>query len=361
LHLGTAALLDFHARHHDDEALVLATIVSTQGSTYRKPGAMMLIAADDSYEGLISGGCLEGDLLEHASGVFEDGIPKSVVYDMHSDEDLVWGLGIGCDGAIELLLVRLQREFHQSLLNGIARSLSLRQRVLFSLLTASENSEWHKGSIATVDEEGGRIGDQRLASLTAKKIQSGWPYERYIREKGTDTEAMMINLVPKPRILLCGGGPDARPMALQAETLGWDCLVADHRAAYANPDRFAAATKVILCRPESISERIDLSEIDAAVIMSHHLESDAAYLRQLAPQVASGSLSYLGVLGPVARRNRLREMAECPDVLVHGPVGLDIGAELPEAIALAVAAEIHAVLNDRDGQSLTTGPVGDGA
>jgi xanthine dehydrogenase accessory factor len=117
----------------------------------------------------------------------------------------------------------------------------------------------------------------------------------------------------------------------------------------------------VLCRPEALADATDLEAIDGAVIMSHHLENDAAYLRQLAPFAQAGSLRYLGVLGPAARRNRLREMAEAPDVLIHGPVGLDIGAELPESIALAVAGEIHAVFNGRDGQSLTTGPVGDGA
>ena len=360
MHLGTAALLDFHARHHDDEALVLAIIVATKGSTYRKPGAMMLIAADDSYEGLISGGCLEGDLLEHASEVFSDGAPKRVVYDMHSDKDLVWGLGIGCDGVIDLLLVRLDRYFHQALFDGIGEALTRRSKVMFALVTTSEVSEWPIGSIASVDGKGGQLGDERLATLVSNKLQNVWPDERFICEKKSAFETMLINLTPRPQILLCGGGPDAAPIALQAAALGWDCLVVDHRPAYAAEDRFPQGTVVILCRPNSLADAVDLSQVDAAVIMSHHLESDAAYLRHLAPMVDSGSLAYLGILGPVARRNRLREMADCPDVLVHGPVGLDIGAELPEAIALAVAAEIHAVLNDRDGQSLTTGPVGDG-
>ena len=361
MHLGTAALLDFHARHPDDDALVLATIVSTQGSTYRKPGAMMLIASDGTYEGLISGGCLEGDLLEHAAQVFATGDAKKVVYDMYSDEDLVWGLGIGCDGIIELLLTRLDREQHSNLLGGIARSLNDRQRARFALVTGSEDMNLPVGAFAAKDSQGKRFGDEALWRRVLKHAEPEWPDIRFELVEDSGITVALINLEPRPRLLLCGGGPDARPVAQQALALGWECIVVDHRSAYADSARFPEDTKVILGRPQALSERVRLSEIDAAVTMSHHLESDAAYLGQLAPLVERGTLKYLGVLGPVARRKRLREMARCPDVLVHGPVGLDIGAELPEAIALAIAAEIHAVLNDRDGQSLTTGPVGDGS
>lgn len=355
MHLGTAALLEFHARHRDDDALVLVTITATKGSTYRKPGAMMLIAPDDAYAGLISGGCLEGDLLQHARGVFDEGGAKRVVYDMHSDEDLVWGLGIGCDGVIELLLQRLERRRHQSLFDRIGRALADRRRVLLALVTESEDPDFPAGAVAVVVEAGERYGEARLAAIAAEQVAAGWPQARYLRLEFSSTNAMFINLQPQPRILLCGGGPDAVPIALQARALGWQCVVADHRPAYAVAVRFPPATQVILTRPESLADKTDLSGIDAAVIMSHHLESDAAYLRQLSPLAVNGALRYLGVLGPTARRERLREMAGAGKVLIRGPVGLDIGAELPEAIALAVAAEIHAELNGRDGHSLTTG------
>ncbi len=102
MHLGTPALLQFACLRPADEPLVLATIVGTGGSTYRKRGAMMLIARDGAYEGLVSGGCLEGDLLEHAARVFDSGEPASVTYDLAAGDDLVWNLGIGCDGVIHL-------------------------------------------------------------------------------------------------------------------------------------------------------------------------------------------------------------------------------------------------------------------
>jgi len=359
LHLGTAALLDFHARHRDDEALVLVTITSTRGSTYRKPGAMMLIAADHSFEGLISGGCLESDLLQHASRVFEDGDARPVIYDMHSDDELVWGLGIGCDGVIELLLERLDRDFHQPFFGGIQRALAKRRRMLLTLITDTERSGLSLGTIAAVDSAGESFGDARLSGHIKDRQGAAWPEGRFERRQIEGAKVMFINLAPQPRILLCGGGPDAGPIAAQVQALGWQCQVVDHRPAYAAAGRFPSGTEVTLCRPESLGETLSLAEFDGAVIMSHHLESDAAYLRHLAPLADAGLLQYLGVLGPVARRNRLKEMADCGGLLIHGPVGLDIGAELPESIALAVMAEIHAVFNARDGQSLTTGPVGD--
>lgn len=353
MHLGTNALLRFHARHRDDGALVLATIVATEGSTYRKPGAMMLISRGGDYEGLISGGCLEGDLLEHAAVVFESGEPKEVTYDMHADEDIVWGLGIGCDGLIRLLLQRLEGDFHRALFDGMARALSGRRRVLLALATESSEGGWPKAAIATVDEAGTACGDRRLADLIRGRLVNGWPGFRYERVEDEAHNLMLINLTPVPRVLLCGGGPDAVPAACQFAGLGWECVIADHRQAFARADRFPPGVEVVLGSPGNLSEHVDLSAIDAAVVMSHHLENDAAYLRRLAPLAEAGSLKYLGVLGPAARRKRLADMADCTGVLIHGPVGLDIGAELPESIALSLAAEIHAALNHRDGQSLT--------
>ena len=150
-------------------------------------------------------------------------------------------------------------------------------------------------------------------------------------------------------MLVCGAGPDAVPVAEAFSRLGWDVVVADHRSAFARAGRFPPGCTVRHQRQEALHEHVDLDAIDAAVLMTHHLESDAEYLRQLHGR----PLRYLGVLGPQARRRRLCGMAGCGEDSLHGPVGLDIGAELPASIALSIAAEVHAVLNRRDGRSLT--------
>jgi len=361
VHLGTNALIRFFLQHRDDTSLVLVTVIGIEGSTYRKPGAMMLISEDEQYEGMISGGCLEGDLLHHASKVFETGTASLVTYDMHADEQLVWSLGLGCDGIIHLLLQRLDNPKGFEFLHFLQKSLAARKGVVAGLVTSSVNEDMAIGSLAMVNSDDQTAGPELMTQLVSQATSSGKPDWRYrnIRHGDSDSDSdrdgdgdgdlMLIHVPPYPRVLLCGAGPDAVPVARQLRMLDWDCHLADHRPAFAREDRFAAGCVVSQTRPEALDDAVDLAEIDAAVIMSHHLENDAAYLRVL----ASSPPRYVGVLGPSARRDRLLKMAECEGLEVFGPVGLDIGAEMPEAIALAIAAEIHAVLNRRDGHSLT--------
>jgi len=358
MHLGTGALLKFFQAHRDDQSLVLVSITATEGSTYRKPGAMMLISQDHAYEGMISGGCLESDLLHHAAEVFSSGIPKSVIYDMHAGDELVWGLGLGCDGVIHLLLQRLDRRDGFASLEFIRQSLQARLPVLMALVTASTRPELPAGLIGLYSRNGQTQGHEHLVQQCAALGHSSWPGWRQQLLNRPGHTVMLVNILPTPRILLCGAGPDAVPVARQVDGLGWECVVVDHRPAFARAERFPAGCRVIHCRPEVLQEHLDANEPDAAVIMSHHLENDASYLRQLTHRTRTVALRYVGTLGPAARRERLKEMAQCPKQLVYGPIGLDIGAELPESIALSIVAEIHAALNQRDGQSLTTGPVG---
>jgi len=352
VHLGIPALLDFYRTHAGEDSLVLVTIIATEGSTYRKPGAMMLISRDDSFEGMISGGCLEGDLLHHAAEVFNSGQAKFVTYDMHAGDDLVWSLGLGCDGIIHLMLQRLDRQRDFEFLEQLESSHAARCAVLLALTTQS-NDSLPLASSALLDRAGNTCGEPALLGILQDNSQQGWPDWRYRKicdtENGEAGETIMVNIPPQTRVLVCGAGPDAVPVVRALSALDWGVQVVDHRPAYARADRFPDTCQVTRARPEQLAEFVDLDEIDAAIIMSHHLENDSIYLAQLAKK----DLVYLGCLGPRARRDRLREMAACPGQQVFGPVGLDIGAELPEAIALSLVAEIHAVLNRRSGLPLT--------
>ena len=354
MHLGTAALLKFYAEHRNDKSLVLVTIIGTAGSTYRKTGAMMLISSSHEYVGMISGGCLEGDLLHHADEVFASGQARKVTYDMHAGDDLVWSLGIGCDGTIHLLLQKLEPERGFRLLDWLGDSLRGRKPVIVAMHVAEQTGEFALGEMALLNNDAQSCGNPQLAQVASHSVLSGWPGWRY---KHADSSCLLIQVTPQPSVLICGAGPDAVPVAAQFVGLGWECRVVDHRASYANPGRFADGCITLVTRPEQLHRVVELAQIDAAIIMAHHLENDAAYLRQLAPmrgtELQPGSLAYLGVLGPAARRVKLCEMAACAEELAHGPVGLDIAAELPEAIALSIAAEVHAVLNQRNGLSLT--------
>lgn len=351
MHLGIPALLDFYRSHRDEESLVLATIIATEGSTYRKPGAMMLVNRDGAYEGMISGGCLEGDLLHHAAQVFSSGEPAFVTYDMHADEDLVWSLGLGCDGVIHLMLQRLDRQEGFGFLRQLESSHEAGKAALIALVIQPGDGV-EANACAVLDQAGNTEGAPGLLQVL-ENVAGDWPQWRFrrtfVERSDAPPELILVHAPRQTRALICGGGPDAVPVARVLSELDWDVQIVDHRPAFTRPGRFPGSCTVTQTRPDQVGESVNLNQLDAVVIMSHHLENDAAYLGAL----AGHEIPYLGVLGPAARRDRLCNMAGIDSSTLHGPVGLDIGAELPGAIALSVAAEIHAVLNNRDGRSLT--------
>ena len=358
MHLGLSSLLEFYRAHRKDEALVLGTVITTEGSTYRKPGAMMLIARDSSYRGLISGGCLEADLAEHASEVFADGKTRNVCYDMSEGDDFAWGLGLGCDGIIHLMLQRLESRNGFGFLELLDSALEASSSGLLSLVTATTDPGFSIGDFALDCGPNFRTGDPGLMQSTnspeGTRFSSGHNMSRRYWQDTVETDAGVLNLLlipimPPPTILICGAGHDAVPVARLAAEMGWSCLVVDHRPGFARPDRFPPDCDIRLIQPGSLDESIDLGRIDAAVLMTHHLGHDRSYLSQ----VIKASVSYIGLLGPRARRDRLLEEIGVTDVHVYGPAGLDIGAEMPESIALSIIAEIHAFLNRRDGNMLT--------
>ncbi len=164
---------------------------------------------------------------------------------------------------------------------------------------------------------------------------------------------LLVPVIPPPALLVCGAGIDAVPVARLAIEMGWDCTVVDHRSGFANAERFPAACDVRLLQPDKLAANIDLQHIDAVIMMSHNLDHDRQYLAQ----VVAAKISYIGLLGPRARRDRLLDDINFTNgeagIHVHGPAGLDIGAEMPESIALSIIAEIHAYLNRRKGSELT--------
>jgi xanthine/CO dehydrogenase XdhC/CoxF family maturation factor len=358
MHLGLTSLLEFYRAHRSDEALVLGTVVATQGSTYRKPGAMMLIAEDKSYRGLISGGCLEADLAEQAGQVFADGVTRKVCYDMSEGDDFAFGLGLGCDGIIHLMLQRLDAVADFGFLKALEQAWSSRQRGILVLATASDDPACPAGDFALECSArpvcGNELLLQSLRTSAGIAFSAGHDMSRryWADELHTDhgaVERLLIPIMPPPSILICGAGHDTVPVARLADKMGWHSCIVDHRPGFARADRFPAACRVEVLQPAELGRRVALDGVDAAVLMTHHLGHDRAYLAQV---VAAG-VAYIGLLGPRARRDRLLDEIGARDVHVHGPAGLDIGAELPESIALAIVAEIHAFLNRRDGGMLT--------
>lgn len=353
------------------QGCALATLVYVEGSSYRGVGARALALPDGSTVGLISGGCLEGDLLERAGEVLADGRPRTVRYDSTSPEDALLGLGLGCNGVVEVLLERVT-----------AADAAAAARYL-PLLRQARN-DGRRAALATVyrspkaDEVGSRLALIEAAAAPARPTPHYFgPLRAGLREAmardlaalldhgrsraaayevaGDRVQALLELVEPPLALTVCGAGPDAQPLVTLAAGLGWAPLVFDHRASFARPDRFPDAVRVVTAAREEFSAAVPPRPGEAAVLMTHSYPADLLYLEQLAPR----NLRYLGVLGPRRRLDRL--LAELgprapAEGVLYGPAGLDIGADTPAEIALAIAAEIRAVLAGRGGGSLRARP-----
>jgi xanthine dehydrogenase accessory factor len=252
---------------------VLVTVVRTQGSTYRRAGARAVIGEDGTLAGAISGGCLERDIAERVSMWLADMTPRLITYDSTRGDDLIFGLGLGCRGVLDLLIEpfdaghppRLVTDFHW---NGV------------------EPAEW------------------------TTMLPNG---------------ETMIEIVRPPRTIGIFGGADAEPVAQLAQAIGWRVEVVKPRAAF------------------------DARELDAAVVMTHNFARDVEILRQL----LSSQIPYIGLLGPRSRGDELlAEVGASRDARLHNPIGLDLGGETPEEIALSIVAEIQTVFERRSARSL---------
>jgi xanthine dehydrogenase accessory factor len=349
-----APLLPLYQRERQaGRALALAVVVHTSGSTYRKPGALMLIASDGEYAGLLSGGCLESDLHQHALEVMATGNAKLITYDTGGSDDLLWGLGVGCEGTMQILLLRAGRENGWQPLDLFVSAHQRHERVAAAIVVASPDSALPSGSV--ILSEGSSGGSpvplhlqDAIQALLARALETRRP-----SALGGASEPLRVLGVPlalPPRLLLLGGGPDAQPLVDFASRLSWRITVYDHRAAYAKSSRFPQAEQVVLGRPEALTESVDLTRYDAAIIMSHHLPSDLVYLRTL----SASDIPYVGLLGPANRREKLlgdlgQEGAARLDGRLRSPIGLNIGGRAPESIALSIVAEVHARLHGAPG------------
>ena len=325
------------------DARVLATVVATAGSTYRKPGARMLIMADGSNLGLLSGGCLESDLQLHAQEVMQSGVARAVEYDMRGPDDLLFGIGAGCEGAMRVLLELAGPGSPAAAALAVAGR-ATQAGVASSLVLVHESGDLRLGTYAAEPPLHPRLiaaGNESLAEGASRGVEWAVGMER--------TRAFVQFLAPPPHLLICGAGPDAQPVVSAARALGWRVSVVDHRPVYAVAANFPGA-EVKHCDPQLLRKAVAVERCHAAVVMSHHLPSDASYLRELAH---AGVPAYVGLLGPEARRARLaQELGPVAQELrfrVRGPVGIDIGAVTPEGIALAIVSQIHAWLADRGG------------
>jgi xanthine dehydrogenase accessory factor len=302
----------------------LATLVTVEGSSYRRAGARLLINAENSALGSISGGCLEDDIRERARLVLANGTSQTVIYDTTAENDLVWGVGLGCQGVVRVFIERLPA--FPVWAKTLQRNFASRSETHLSVIWESTDP----ASLGT--HESAVVG--RLPEKTA---------------------AFHDRVPPPIRLLVFGAGDDAQPLVRMAHELGWYVQVFDARPAYANPARFPFADEVTVALPESAAS-IPVDDLTIAVIMTHRYRDDLPLVRTLLPQ----NLPYLGLLGPKKRTGRILDELEQSGLTItaemnarlHAPVGLDLGGNTPETVALSMLAEMQAVLAARDARPL---------
>jgi xanthine/CO dehydrogenase XdhC/CoxF family maturation factor len=349
-------LRTFDAWRARGEPIVLATVYDTLGSTYTKAGHRILISASGDYQGLVSGGCLEGDLAARAREVAARGEAQAITYDLRDEADALWGLGIGCNGLLRVFLQPLTAADGYQPFAAIAECLLANRAAGVATVIASELEGVQPGATLLWTPETSQAWgldstvQTRLAGECERAVTAG---RAHFSAAEQGLAVLYAPLKPVPRLLVLGAGLDAVPLVDMASNLGWLVTVADHRPAYIDREGFEGAERAIALDPRELALELALEEFDAIVVMSHHLATDRVYLEQL----AHSRVHYLGVLGPAKRRERLLDelgdrAGELPTML-RGPVGIDIGADSPESIALSLLAEIHATLAGASGSALT--------
>ncbi|MCR8556329.1 XdhC family protein [Mucilaginibacter sp. BJC16-A38] len=341
----------------------LATVVLVEGSSYRRAGARMLVTEDGELTGAISGGCLEGDALRKARLAMAQSKPMLVTYDTTDDDDAKFGVGLGCNGIIHILIEPLFPGSEISPINLFKQFLSKREQVvLITIFSLSNRQATQPGTcllMDSIEQTNGSIPDneiQQAVLADARDVLKNGNSVTKTYVYGNGYTCFIELLQPAVSLVIFGAGNDAIPMVQFAAVLGWHVSLVDGRANYAVPERFPLAKKIIISKPGPALSNLKFDDRSAVVLMTHNYNYDLAILRQLLPI----QLPYVASLGPKKRLQRmLDEIQEeginiTPPQLnsVYGPAGIDIGSENADEIALSIIAEIQAVLNKKTVNSL---------
>lgn len=333
---------------------VLATLVKVEGSSYRRVGARLLWRPDGTRVGSISGGCLEEDLIERARAVLQSGRSEVVVYDTTEENDLVWGVGLGCHGIVHVLLERVVGfPAHWAL---VEKAWQRRQSAVLGLNFGSGDGE--RGTRFAMDEAGAVVWVAREDKESAVKEAKRCFLSQHFHYTGPSETAgqLLCEYLPPPlRVVVFGAGDDAIPFCRLTKELGWRLAVCDPRAAYATAGRFPMADEVRVAPPEAASS-LAWDPLTIAVVMTHHYRFDLPILRAILPL----GLRYIGLLGPKKRAEKILSELSADGLSLsdetrsrfHAPVGLDLGSGTPEEVALAIVAEIQAVMAQRGARPL---------
>lgn len=331
------------------ESAVLATVVKTSGSSYRNPGARLLLTQTGQRAGSVSGGCLEDDLVKKAWWLTENG-PAIRRYDTTPDGEIGSGFGLGCNGIVHVLLERLVPH-RDSVLDVIRQVRKSRRPAVWAHVVDPPSAA---GQSLVIDSNNNRrrnLGADVDAMAVEEEATRALASGDSLRVRIEGVELFLETLLPEIRLLIFGAGDDAVPLSDLAKYMGWHVSVIDGRAHYARREKFPHADEVIVRKAGEVGAD-SFDRWTVAVLMTHSYSQDLDLLSELAAKTPA----YLGILGP--RKRSVQLIADAgidPGQLApsfHSPMGLDIGADGPEQVAIAVIAEIQASLNGRSGGQL---------
>ncbi len=336
----------------------LATVVFVEGSSYRRPGARMLVEEDGRMTGAISGGCLEGDALRKALLAIHQKQNKLVTYNTLDEEDVEFGVQLGCNGIVHILFEPIDAEDENNPIVLLERSQLFRKETVLVTLFSLHNFHGHQpGTCFFLDAENfySKIDDAGLQAIVKTDASSVLNSGSSVIKEYSEFEltAFAELLQPSISLIIVGAGNDAFPLVEMTKVLGWQITVADGRPTHANAQRFPNVYQLIAGKPADIIQQIVIDEWTVFLLMTHNYKYDLAMMKLLL-QINS---RYIGTLGPKKRLehmfDELKEEAvtvtDEQKEMIYGPIGLDIGAEAAEEIALSVLAEIKAVFSKRTG------------
>ncbi|CAN5731639.1 XdhC family protein [soil metagenome] len=342
----------------------LAMVVHVAGASYRRPGARMLVTDEGEITGAISGGCLEGDALRKSLLVIAQQKPMVVTYDTMDEDDAKFGVGIGCNGVIQVLFEPIDPLKANNPIELLKKIAAKRQdAVLITLFSLQNKKAAQTGTCLLLLENGvlEQTNDAILqhdffvaaAQIALEKESSTFKNYLFGNENIT---AFIEYIKPPVSLVVIGAGNDVLPLVEMAAILGWETTVADGRPGYAKQERFVSGCQVLVSKPENVLNKISIDKQTVFVLMTHNYNYDLAMLRALIKK----DIVYIGSLGPKKKLDRMleelkqegNEISAKQLSAIYGPVGLNIGAENSEEIALSIIAEIKAVLARKNGQSL---------
>jgi xanthine/CO dehydrogenase XdhC/CoxF family maturation factor len=351
----------YNKARKNEKRLALATLVHLNGSSYRRPGARMIVDEEGQLTGAISGGCLEGDALRKAVFCIHTQIPKLVVYDTSDEEDATIGIQLGCSGIIQVLFEPIDENNPLNPIELLKKAIHKRQNTVLVTLYASQIKKGDTVGTSMLLEDSGEFHNNSSFQFVPEKLMQDINETLTIKKSSfksynlnDDTFSAFLSFISPPiSLVIVGAGNDAIPLQSIAETLGWQVTIVDGRHTYAKIERFSSACQIIVSKPEKVLQQISIDEKTVFVLMTHNYNYDYAILKAL----LSKNPPYIGALGPKKKLDNMITDLKAENIflnerqknILYGPVGLEIGAETPAEIALSITAEIMSVMHNKKG------------